>query len=223
MTSRLVTKAGISLAIAVASVFALVAPASATVHSYDINMVRGRISVGSTNFDTPGATPATCIGTTGISGTIDDAGGADTIGGTLNISSSDFAAPFTSGRFTLTATGASTGTARGSYNPANGTFTGLQFPTIAFTIKSIDTSTCTVGATVCSGTATLTVSGGLVSPATLPLTTGEQVHVSSTAGSIVTTSGCGFPWGFVVTPGATLSIGRNPAYPADAGAIFEQV
>lgn len=217
MNTKRSAKAAVLVFGFMALVAAAAAPASAASSPYNVEAQRMRISVGSTNFDTPGSTPATCIGSTAIAGTIDDTAG--TINGSINISSSDFAAPFTSGRYRLTATGTS-GT--GTYNAGTGTFSGLAFSTITFSIRSINTSTCAVGSTVCSGTATLTASGGLVSGSTVPLSTGEQVYVNGT-GSISTTSGCGFPWGLVVSPGASLTIAKNPSTPSDAGAVFQQL
>jgi hypothetical protein len=140
----------------------------------------------------------------------------------MNIQSGDFAAPFTTGRFKLTATGVSTGTNRGNFNHATETFTGLTFPNIAFSVRTINTTTCVAGTVVCSGTATLTLSGGIVGATSLPLTVSDEIYVNSTAGSILTTSGCGFPWGFVAFPGASLSIGPN-AGSGDPGAIFHQI
>ena len=211
-----------TVAVAAASVVALIGvagPASAATSSYNVNMTSGRISVGTTNFDTPGASPVVCVGTTGLSGTIDDTAG--TINGTLNINSSEFTAPFTSGNFKLTATGTSN---TGTYNAGTNSFSGITYNPISFTIQRINTTGCVVGATVCSGTATLTAAGALASGVTLPLVTGNDVIVNSTAGSIITTSGCGFPWSSVVKPGAMLALGANPAItPAPGGAVFTQV
>lgn len=66
---------------------------------------------------TKGSTPATCIGSTGITGQIDDSAG--TITGNLNILSSDFSAPFAPGRYQLEATGTANS---GTYNAGNRTF-----------------------------------------------------------------------------------------------------
>jgi hypothetical protein len=228
MTPRLMKKAGVGLAIAVAMLFTMSSVASATVHTYNVTLTRGTIRVGTTAFVTPGTTPSVCPGTTAITGTINDAAATDNITGNLNIQSGDFAAPFTTGRFRLTATGTATGTNAGNYNATTHTFTGLTFPTITFSVRSIThnatTSVCTLGAVVCSGTASLTLSGGIVPPATsLPLTSSQEIYVNSTAGHITSTSGCGFPWGLVVFTSASLSIGPNNPPGTDPGAIFHQV
>lgn len=217
MSKKLLTRAAVGAAMVVAVIAGTVLPASATTYNYNIEAQRMRITVGSTNFDTPGSTPATCIGSTGITGQIDDSAG--TITGNLNILSSDFSAPFAPGRYQLEATGTANS---GTYNAGNRTFNNLAFPQINFTIRSINTSTCTPGATVCSGTAQLTASGELDTGVTLPLSTGDKVLVNGT-GKILTTSSCGFPWGLVVYPNASLTVGPNPSPPGDTHAIFGQL
>src|SRR5699024_3889179 len=86
---------------AVFVILGLAIPASAAPSQYDVEMTRGQISVGSTNFDTPGATPASCPGSTSISGEIDDMAG--TITGELDIVSSDFVLPLFGGTYVLEA------------------------------------------------------------------------------------------------------------------------
>jgi hypothetical protein len=228
MNARSIALRGTVCAIAV--VVGLVAtsmPASATVHSFNVEMTRGRISVGTTNFDTPTTPAPDCPGTTGITGTVDDAtGGA--ISGTLNIATGNFALPFFGGRYRMTATGASaTGTYTGG---ATGTFSGMTFATISFQIRTISSAAtgCVVGTTVvCGGTASLTtVTGGINTGSTLTggLSTGEQVFVNG-SGTItsVTPGTCNFPWSAVVTNGAALTLTKNPVPGTDLGAIFTQL
>lgn len=208
--------------VATAAAVGLIAPpASATPSPYDVGAERMEIKVNTTPFLTPGSGTPSCAGSTRIVGDIDVPAPPATTGpitGSLNIKSADFDAPFTTGRFQLEASGTAT---PGTYNASAGTFSGLNFPTITFTIKKINTTTCVPGAIVCQGTATLSVSGGLMPGSTVPLSSGEQVYVNG-SGSITSTSSCGFPWGLVVSSGAPLTVGKNPAYSTDPGAVFTQ-
>lgn len=209
-------------------VVATATPASATVHPYSVTLIRGRVRLGLT-YDVPASPFPPCPNATTLAGNIDDVAFTDNITATLSIQSPDVPAPiippattpFTTGRFVVIATGSATGTNAGTFFPAFNTFTGLTFPGISFAIRSINTTTCALGGVVCSGAATLTLSGGLQAGVTLPLTTGEQLYAGSTAGSILSTSGCGFPWGLLITPGSAASMGANPSVvPPDPGAVF---
>ncbi len=195
-------------------------PAAATTSTFDVNDVRSRIAVVSPivteNFDTPSAGTPVCQGATSIQGDIDDSN--HTISGTLDIESDGFTIPgTTSPYYKLIASGSSnTGTYTG------GAFSGLTFGSISFSIEQINSTTCVPTGTVCSGTATLTTSGAVIPPASPPLNPGDQVYVNG-SGSITSVSSCAFPWSAFITTSTTLSLGQNPAYPSDPGAIFQQV
>lgn len=219
MKTPLTLKVGAAVLAAIACLFAMAVPASATVHSYSVTMVSGRIQVGSQTFDTPGSGVAGCPSGTTIAGTINDVSGAMT--GSLNISS-----PFTlpallgGGTYKLETTGAGTGT----YNPGAGTFS-LSNPSVTFTIKSLNSSTCATGAQVCTGTASLSSTGALYNGSTLPFSAGEGVSVTS-GGSITSRGACSFPFTFFISSGTSISVSDNPnddyapVGTPDGGAIF---
>ncbi|HET8930821.1 MAG TPA: hypothetical protein VFN21_09210 [Acidimicrobiales bacterium] len=111
----------------------------------------------------------------------------------------------------------------GTYDPVAKTFTGLDFGSIAFSIKSIDTSNCTTGSAVCSGTASLSTHGAVLTSTAPPLNTGDQVGVLG-SGSITSITSCAFPWNLVLGTSTSLSLGPNssaPPYNA-TWAVFEQ-
>ncbi len=230
MTFRMATRAGLALAVVVVLLLTTSTVAAASTYTYNLTLLRGTIRVGTTPFVTPPTPAAKCASSSTITGTIDTTGSTtatDNITSSINISSADFPAPFTPGRFRLIATGNSTGTDAGNYNHATQTFSGLHFPTIAFSVRPINTAgdppACTVGDPVCTGTASLTLSGGIVNSTSLPFLTSEQVYVNSTAGHITHTAGCGFPWGLVVFTSGSLSIGPNNPPGTDPGAIFHHL
>lgn len=223
-------KLGAAVLAAATCLLAMTIPASATIHTYNVEMVSGRITVGTTTFDTPGVGITTCPGGTTITGTINDAGGTHSITGTLSINA-PFVLPIFGGNYVLLATGSATGTSStaGTYNPATGTFSNLAFTNLAFTIRTYNATTCAAGTTiVCTGTASLTASGGLYNGATLPLSASEEIYVNAT-GTVVTRPSCSFPFNVFVTVGTTVTVGENPNHdhpPAgtpEPGAIFHQL
>lgn len=240
-------RAGAVVIAALACLTALASPASATVHTYNVTMESGRITVGSINFDTPGSGATGCttppVGGTAITGTINDAATTDNITGTLTISSLFNVAPFppfyTGGNFALTVTGSATGTNAGNYNATTGTFTQLAFTNLSYTIRTV--SSCTATTTVvCSGTAALTASGGLNAGSTLPLSASETVFVNATGTITSRNTPCTLPFSIIITTGTGLSLSDNPnddwgpdtdsdgdadpdGITPDPGAIFHQV
>jgi hypothetical protein len=223
-------------------------PAAASVSPYNVKYHSGRISITrfgiTTNFDTPGTSVAGCPGSTTITGAVDDAGGTDTITGTLSISS-----PFTfgTGTFILTLTGTATSTNSGNYSGgATGTFNNLAFTGSSYTIKTLNPTTCVAGTQICGapgagagttpGTLNLTASGGVAVGSTVPLngnsTTnefdGEKIYVNAT-GSF-TNAGCitGSVFALIIATGATIGLVDNPSdcylvtCAVDPGAIFTQ-
>ncbi len=217
---RRTTRAALTTLTALVLVAATATPASATVHPYSVTLIRGRVRLGAT-YDVPASPFPPCPNATTLAGNIDDVAFTDNITATLSIVSPDIPGPSGPTRFVLQATGSATGTNAGTFFPAFNTFTGLTFPSISFSIRSINTSSCALGAVVCSGTATLTLSGGLQTGATLPLASGQLLYATSTAGQVLSTSGCGFPWNLVILPGSPTSMGANPSVvPPDPGAVF---
>lgn len=231
MRPRAIGRLGAVIAVAVACLLAAAVPASATVHPYKAVMNRGLIRVAGVGFPVPSDPPAACPGTTSISGTIDDLGTTDNMTGNLNITSGNFSnAALGAGDFQLLATGSTgTGANRGNYNAGLNPdeFDSLHFPSISFTIRRIDTSTCTPGVVECAGTATVTLEGEGVTtadtpPFPTPPSTPDQFWVRSTAGQIISMSDpCPFPASLVIRAGATVEILANPANPGDSGALFD--
>lgn len=211
-------KFGAAALASAACLVGLASPASAAVSSYDVEMVSGRISVGSIDFDTPGVGIEECEGGTTINGTIDPATGVMT--GNLDINA-PFVLPIFGGDYVLEATDSTTGTYSG------GSFS-LDFDSIDFAVRQFDSSTCTAGSVVCSGEASLaTTTAGLYNGATVPLSTGEQIYVNAD-GQIDSVNSCSFPFNFFIGQGTSLSISDNPnddvpPTGTDPGAIFEQV
>lgn len=224
MRTTRIGRVGATMVAALATVGALASPASATVHDYDVELVSGRTSVGSLAFDMPGGV-AGCSGATSIDGTIDDVATTDNITGNL-----DSWAPFelfVGGPYALTMTGAATGANAGTYDASNRFFTGLVFPTVAFTVRNLNTGSCTLGTTtLCSGTMSLVTWGELYDGATMPLVNPESIRVNGT-GWIDQRNACGFPLSVYFPVGAQVTFGDNPnddvaPVGADGGAILRQ-
>jgi len=230
MRTRAIGRLGAAAAVALACLAATALPASATIHPYKAIMVRGQIVVAGVAFPVPSVPAAVCPGSTTFTGTIDDTVGTDNMTGNLNITSGNFSNfALGAGDFQLVATGVSTGGNRGDYNIAANpdTFVNLHFPTINFTIRRINTTTCVPGIQECAGTATITLRGQGVTntdtpPFPTPPATPDQMWAWSTAGSITGMSDpCPFPASLVIRTGASLSLEDNPAYPGDVGALFD--
>lgn len=221
----------IAIVIVIAGLAAGAPPASATVHPYRAEMVRGLLDFGGIQIPNPAGPPSVCPGSVTISGTIDDALATDNMTGALAVNSGSFThAAFGASAVQLTATGATgAGSSRGDHsvgaNPD--TFVSLHAPTITFVIRRINTATCVPGITVCAGTATLTLRGeGFSSadtpPFPTPPATPEQMWVWSTGGSITSmTTPCPFPAGLWLRPGNTVSLAAHPAFPGDLGALYD--
>lgn len=215
---RSVALAFVAIASFSAALFGPSAPSGATVHNYDVVMVEGSIDVNDTMFETPGVGVEECPGNTAINGTISSTS-PHTVTGTIEINS-PFTSPLDGEHYVLEATGVAN--THGTYNTANGTFSGLHFSNIAFSLWTLNTEDCTTAHRVCVGTATLTVEGGLYNGATLPLSTGEQIYVNG-HGNITSVpfSTCEFIW-WALLSGADLAIGPNTTIGTSPGAIFEE-
>ena len=230
-----VLRAGAAVVVALMCFAALAAPASADLSPYDVTMESGRLSIGTQSFDTPGSgatgcTPPAVEGYAFYGALDDDPTKAGDMNGALSIDTL-FNVPaippfYTGGNFGLLATGTATGASSGDYDPATGTFSQLRFTNVSFTIRTV-TSCAMTTTVVCSGTASLTASGGLYNAATLPLGTSEKVYVNVT-GTVVTRGTCALPFTTFVTAVAAISLGDNPnddVAPSgtDPGALFHQV
>ena len=210
-------KVGALVVATVACLVTMAVPASATVHTHDISLESGRLSIGSVNFDTPGSWATGCtppaVGGAEITGTVDDGSSTDNIAGTLTLTSLFNVPPFppffTGGNYALVATATATGTNAGNYNTTTDTFTGLAFTSFSFTFRNV--SSCAPGTTVvCSGTASLTLSGGLFGGSSLPLAPSEVVYVNATGTVTSRNTPCTLPFSLIITTGTGVSLSDNP-------------
>lgn len=224
---------------AVALVVITAMPAAAYPFSYNMRYDSGRIrlvrSIFSQNFDTPTGNPPLCPSltpTNSLTGQVTAASGPDNMQATLTLQTA-FNDPIGGGNYWLSASGTTgVGANRGDFNDATDQFGNVVMP-VAFSLSSLDTTTCVIGAVVCSGTITLTASGGSHFGPITPFDAGDQVYVNAggTIDVVVPASGtCPGVIGLVLRDGATLTLGDNPndnfpggGSPVDQGAVFTQL
>lgn len=222
-------RAAVAIAVVVACLLPAPPTAAVPIDLYDIVLSRGRLAFGTLVIDTPPPAPISCPGSIQMAGTTEDNDPVpihvDNMGGVLDIATPELTLSGISQAFVLLGTGtAGPGATPGDYSYTSNSFTGLTYPSFTFAVRRIDTTTCVPGQVLCSGTATLTLEGSLLSPADMPLVTGDQVVMTTTTGAITSMfPSCPFPLSLVFRPGASVSLSANPAFPGDTGAVMEQI
>ncbi|HEX7131260.1 MAG TPA: hypothetical protein VF228_01720 [Iamia sp.] len=220
MTTAL-SRAGALLALAFLILVALASPVSATIHNHSLDRADGRLTIGGQEVK-PGSWP--CPFDLTLDGTINDGATTDNIAGTLAGSREWAIAPF--GTWVLTVSGTASGTDAGDYSPATGTFTGMSFPSVAFTVRNLNVVTCTPTTTVCSGTFSLLMSGFNYNGSTLPFTNSGEGLAVNAVGDVTARGACAIPFSLFVAVGADVFLSDDPTTDygndgfAENGALF---
>lgn len=204
----------IALAAGSALILLSATPAASQINTITATYVSGTIRLDNTfpfvdlDFNNPSGTTAPCTSTSGITGSTNTTG---TTTGTATITitlASVFQSP--------TATGATdpwyklvaSGTGTGAWNQSTLAFAGVNITPITFVLSNISSTTCVVGTTICTGTASLTAGGTALTapPATsVPWPAGSKFKVTAT-GTILTSTTCGFPFNFAIRVGTVLRL-----------------
>ncbi len=206
----------LALVMALAAVLFLAAapPSSSRTEAYDVALVQGRLWVGGLAIDMPAAGVPSCPGIVAMTGTValDDPAPIDTMAGDLMIVTDEIVVPGVP-PFVVMGTGASgPGAAAGDHDRVTDRFGGLVIPSFAFSLREVDPVTCALGATLCGGTASLTLAGVL---GTWMVTTAGEITAMDAA--------CPVPHSQVVGVGTPMGLTATPASPGDPGALVERL